>query len=363
MEWVVGEQYNQAWKAVIRPPRNSYSVEELGPVRFNLGKSLYKRTDLRLKSPRGHMLECSHFLPARIPEEKQPCVVYLHGNSSSRLEALSVLPLLLPLDVSIFCLDLSGSGRSQGDYVSLGHNEEEDLCTALEYLRQLSTVTSIGLWGRSMGAATAIMRAAKDSKLAACVLDSPFSDLRTLAAELVGQVVTLPKFLVDIGLEVVRSEIQSRAGFDPDLVLPIKCAPRARCPALFGAAEDDSIVTAHHAQVLHNAWGGPRTIRLFSGDHNSERPAWFLAEASQFLADKLYRRTTVVPRREQRRRSPHAGSKEKDVTLKHEGSALASVTAPMSEQNRAKMTSNTRVRSPSEGRSSSKRASKSPCRR
>jgi len=111
---------------VIRPPRDLYALDELGPEKFRLGKKIYIRQDLQLKSARG-FLECSHFQPAKHTEAKRPCVVYLHGNCSSRLEVFDALPVLLPRDLTVFSLDLSGSGRSEGEYISLGHHEEKDL--------------------------------------------------------------------------------------------------------------------------------------------------------------------------------------------------------------------------------------------
>jgi alpha-beta hydrolase superfamily lysophospholipase len=51
-------------------------------------------------------------------------------------------------------------------------------------VKQKSTHFS-GLWGRSMGAATAILYAHMDPSIAGMVLDSPFSSLSTLAKELV----------------------------------------------------------------------------------------------------------------------------------------------------------------------------------
>merc|ERR1719346_746592 len=180
----ISDTYNMLWKMVIRPPRDMYSPEELGPSKFRLGKRVYERHDLQLRSSRGK-LECSHFMPAKNPDAVRPCVVYLHGNCSSRLEAFDALPVLLPRDLTVFCLDLSGSGRSEGEYISLGYHEEKDLRMVLQHLRSLDNVTSIGLWGRSMGATTSILRAAEDHALAACVLDSAFRDLQTVAEELV----------------------------------------------------------------------------------------------------------------------------------------------------------------------------------
>lgn len=51
----------------------------------------------------------------------------MHGNSSSRLEGLSVLSLALTLGATLFAFDFAGSGQSDGDYVSLGVFEKEDL--------------------------------------------------------------------------------------------------------------------------------------------------------------------------------------------------------------------------------------------
>mmetsp|Transcript_137855 Transcript_137855/g.428383 ORF Transcript_137855/g.428383 Transcript_137855/m.428383 type:complete len:518 (+) Transcript_137855:96-1649(+) len=289
----VSDTYNMLWKMVIRPPRDLYSPEELGPAKFRLGKRVYERRDLQLRSSRG-VLECSHFLPAKSPEAKRPCVVYLHGNCSSRLEAFDALPVLLPRDLTVFCLDLSGSGRSEGEYISLGHHEEKDLRVVLQHLRSLDSVTAIGLWGRSMGATTSILRAAEDHDLAACVLDSAFRDLRTVAEELVSRGrFPVPAFLLSWALEMIRSEVSTRASFDPLELMPINCAPNAVCPAFFGVASDDTFVLPHHTQDLHNAWAGERVLRVFDGGHNGVRPTWFLEEAADFLVDRLRSRGTL----------------------------------------------------------------------
>lgn len=53
-------------------------------------------------------------------KEKYPVIIYLHGNSSSRIEGLSLIEYLLPLGYSLFCFDFAGCGMSEGQYVSLG---------------------------------------------------------------------------------------------------------------------------------------------------------------------------------------------------------------------------------------------------
>lgn len=46
---------------------------------------------------------------------------------------------------------------SEGEYISLGWHEKDDLQCVIDYLRSSGKVSLIGLWGRSMGAATALL--------------------------------------------------------------------------------------------------------------------------------------------------------------------------------------------------------------
>jgi pimeloyl-ACP methyl ester carboxylesterase len=278
------DAYSMLWKMIIRPPRDIYALEELGPAKFRLGKRVYERRDLQLRNPNGFMLECSHFVPSKSPDAQRPCVIYLHGNCSSRLEAFDALPVLLPRDFTVFCLDLSGSGRSEGEYISLGFNEEKDLTVVIEHLRSSPSVTAIGLWGRSMGAVTAVNRASKDHEIAACVIDSAFGNLKEQAYEIVNRGrFKLPTWLINMAFDLIRDDIFKRAGFHVEDIDVVGRAPYAICPALFGCASDDSFIQPHHTQDIHNAWGGERMLRVYDGGHNGIRPAWFLEEASDFM--------------------------------------------------------------------------------
>jgi len=295
-------------KLIIRPPRHIYEVQDLGPTQFSVqeysGKhpakcSTYTRKDLELKNGRGQKLMCSHFLPAKSPHAKRPCVVYLHGNASSRCETHSVLPFLLRHGLTVFCLDFSGSGLSEGEYISLGWHEEQDLLVVLEHLHKDPCVASVGLWGRSMGATTAVLRSSQDTPvsdmrvacgmLAACVLDTPFSSLSLVAKELVQSFCRVPNVLLNAGLNTLRSEVLSKADFDLHDLEPAEFAKKATCPALLAFAEDDTFVQPHHTRSVYDAWAGEKMLFTFTGGHNAPRPQWFLLEAARFLAQQLYK--------------------------------------------------------------------------
>lgn len=107
------------------------------------------------------------------------------SNSSGRIEVVPQLGHLLSLGVAVVAFDFTGSGKSEGEFVSLGYYEREDLQTVIHHLRASGDVSSIALWGRSMGAATAIMYGSRDPTISCMILDSAFTDLTRLAEEMV----------------------------------------------------------------------------------------------------------------------------------------------------------------------------------
>ena len=135
----------------------------------------------------------------------------MHGNSSSRLEAIEAAPYLLPGNITLFCFDFAGCGNSEGEYISLGWHERDDLGIIVDYLRKERRVSTIGLWGRSMGSVTALLHGDRDPSIAGMVLDSPFSNMKILVNELAKQYTKIPSLLVSGALKLVRSTIKSKA--------------------------------------------------------------------------------------------------------------------------------------------------------
>ena len=70
------------------------------------------------------------------------------------MEALGYLDQIILAGFQLFCFDFSGSGLSEGEYVTLGVQESEDLGVVVDHLHTISTVGPLVLWGRSMGAVT-----------------------------------------------------------------------------------------------------------------------------------------------------------------------------------------------------------------
>lgn len=218
---------------------------------------------------------------------RHPVVIYLHGNSSSRTEVIPNLAHLLSLGVSVVAFDFAGSGKSDGEFVSLGYYEQEDLQTVVHYLRSSGEVSAIALWGRSMGAATAIMYGSRDPTLSCMILDSAFTDLNGLAMEMVEKVkeqgVNVPNFVVSMILRMIKSSIKSQAGFSIRHIAPIEHVNRCFIPAMFVAGDNDAFIDKRHSKRLYEMYAGDKNIVIVDGDHNSLRPRFVLQSACLFL--------------------------------------------------------------------------------
>ena len=281
--------YEELWKSIIRPPREDYDMSQLGPQQFVLRGLNYQRTDLELTNDRRLKLQCSHFEPveAQRPCEQLPCVVYLHANCSSRVEALSTLHVLLPSGITVFAFDFAGCGMSEGEYISLGWFEREDLACVIEHLRKTDRVSCIGLWGRSMGAVTALMHASRDQSIAGLVLDCPFSSLYVLANQLARAYASVPNFVLETVMKFVRKTVRKKANFDIEHLTPIDTVGSTFIPALFGVASQDSFINPSHSEALYSRYAGEKHLFRFDGDHNSSRPASFLDTVSTFFFNAL----------------------------------------------------------------------------
>ncbi|XP_043709197.1 uncharacterized protein LOC122658346 [Telopea speciosissima] len=275
---------------IIRPPRAEYIPEnDLLDQEFMLKGQWFQRKDLEITNSRGNVLQCSHYVPVIVPEGKTlPCVIYCHGNSGCRADASEAALILLPSYITVFALDFSGSGLSEGEHVTLGWNEKEDLKAVVDYLRSDGNVSCIGLWGRSMGAVTSLIYGSEDPSIAGMVLDSPFSDLVELMMELADRYkFRVPKFTVKFAIQYMRKVIQKRAKFDIMDLNTIKVAKSCFVPVLLGHATDDDFILPHHSDQIYEAYVGDKNIIKFEGDHNSPRPQFYFDSITIFFHNVL----------------------------------------------------------------------------
>lgn len=282
--------YETLWKFIIRPPRDIYPISYLGHPYFSYKERNYIRKDYELISSQGYKMKCSLIEPEPLyrPSKEMPIVVYLHGNASCRLEGLRTLSILLPYNINLFLVDLPGCGLSEGEYISLGYYESYDVGIIIDFLENLPGVGNIGLWGRSMGAATTLIYAHRDKRIKAICMDSPFANFCRLARELTTRHINLPEFLINGALTIIRMTILSKNGMDIYKLNPIEEAEKTFQPAIFVHAINDQLIDKQHSMDIFNIYGGEKSLKLSeTGGHNSKRPKRIVKDIGKFFADNL----------------------------------------------------------------------------
>lgn len=110
----------------IRPARHLYKLSDMGAKNICMDGENVVRKDFEVKNKRGHILKCSYYSKEN-DIKSDNILIYLHCNSGCRIEGifyfdigLCYLRLAIENDFGYLLFDFSGSGLSEGRYVSLG---------------------------------------------------------------------------------------------------------------------------------------------------------------------------------------------------------------------------------------------------
>lgn len=199
------ETYSKGWQAIVKPRRTTYDFYSLGPTHQYVtqpprlpspelpNQVEIERIDFSIKNSKRKKIQCSFFRMKGDNNKLRPCVVYCHSHSSSRVEGLPIKNEFLP-KFSFCVFDFTGCGQSEGEYVTLGAKEKDDIQAVLMSLKIDFGLQFFFLYGRSMGAASVMLYLYKyvngtgfinannspSRGVLGVVLDSPFTKLKSL---------------------------------------------------------------------------------------------------------------------------------------------------------------------------------------
>ena len=126
----------------------------------------------------------------------------------------------------------------------------------------------IGLIGFSMGAATSIMAAAEEPRIAAVVADSPYADATDLIAREAARKTPIPLWLMPIFIPTTKLMAKGIYGIDIGELAPERSVERLEYPILvIHGTEDQRIPLDHGERVVKAAEAGSFLWRALGVDH------------------------------------------------------------------------------------------------
>ena len=215
--------------------------------------------------------------------DERRAIVFIHGYPADKSDLLDFAAPFYP-EFSLLLFDLRYFGESQGRYTTLGLEEPQDLAAALDFLTRRG-YERIGVFGFSLGGATALRRAAEDGRINALVTYAAFSDLRTLGEEAYAHLPGLNKILVSL----MTLWAGLWFGQSVDDASPLAAAEGLKIPVLLVHTRGDEVIPFRHAERLARALGAnPRARFLFldRGQHG-ELDAALQSEIRKFFRENL----------------------------------------------------------------------------
>jgi len=278
---------------IIKPYKPKYNPDvDLGPNNFSIGQEhVGFRHDFEVVNRRNQTLQCSMFHLETQKDKKYPLMIYCHGNTGNRTSSYGAVYSMLKSKINVLTFDFSGCGLSEGETISLGYYENHDIADVLDYaLRKFSYIDAnrIGIWGRCMGAVSAIMFTARSNCVSLLILDSPFPDFPSLLKYYFEKVKILPKWAEDYIYTNVRTKIKDQANFDIEDIDPINKIGGFRIPAFFVHGNQDAIIPIHLFKKVFEHYPGPKEYIELPTSHNDSRPDYVFEAIAKFVRSKFY---------------------------------------------------------------------------
>ena len=277
------ETAKEAIYLITRPPRAQYNLRSLGGIEIN-EEIIIPRLPVSFINSKGLQIVGSFYPPINYPNESiLGCVVYLHGNIGSQLEGRFLVKYLSLHEIGVYCFDFTGSGHSEGKFVTLGYNERQDVIDALKFLQLSFKISKVVLWGRSMGASTAILAAPNLPTCIGLIIDSAYSSIDELFSD-ISEKTPLPSALQPVALWWVKKKVKKTLGFEISDLSPEKISKTLNIPILIGHPAEDTFIPYRHSIKIFNSYlGKDKQLIALTGDHNSNREPEWLSHCFSFI--------------------------------------------------------------------------------
>jgi len=216
-------------------------------------------------------------------EAARDVLVICHGFAMSRHEFLDLARALHASGHAILLFDFRAHGTSGGSRSTIGYREAGDIIAAIAYLRTRPELVALplGVVGISMGAAAALLAAAREPQIGAVVADSSFTALTDTALGSLRELCHAT--LAPLGPLILRfGELLTSAKLAANRPIDAMAAIAPR-PLLVIHNTEDTFIPVRNAFTLYAAASEPKELWVRPGRGHASLWACCVAEYAERL--------------------------------------------------------------------------------
>ena len=188
-------------------------------------------------------------------------ILLIHGYDADCDQLLGLAKTYHALGYHVLTIDLRGFGLSEGDYITFGAKESDDINAWIEEVCELDPGCNVILHGLSLGAASALIASSKcdNAALKGVIADSSYSSYKDQMKFLCSKLFHVPGSSVLPGLSFW---IKNKAGFDYESTDVAKAISIHGVPTLFFHGQNDHFIPLEHVYRLSNALNAAGIVEI-----------------------------------------------------------------------------------------------------
>lgn len=196
-------------------------------------------------------------------------VLFLHGFFADHRQLENAGEALRKAGYRAVLVDLRGFGKSTGDKITFGVLDAADMRQVTDALQAKKLCgKTLGVYGTSYGAASAILYAAVDSRVQALIAVAPFAAIRdevpAFGRHTLGAV---SQAISDSGMNALANAVSQVTGWDLDDAKPIDAIKQTHAHVLLIHGDADTIIPEKASEELHAADPGSELMLVPGRGH------------------------------------------------------------------------------------------------
>ena len=231
----------------LAPPAACLNIHD--KARTIPAQSKYKNEEWSATSSDGRHLAATHYIP---DNPGRRWAILVHGYGRDQRYTGDYAEVYLEHGYQVLTPDLCASGKSEGQYITMGVKEGEEIAIWANRIKAQYPDAQIVLHGVSMGAATVLMAAARDdiTGIAAVIEDCGYTSAYEMFSNQLGVIFDLPEYPIMPCVDVVSG---LKTGVKVSDAAPIRVIDRIKAPVLFIHGADDKLIPPSMMDRLYDS--------------------------------------------------------------------------------------------------------------